>query len=252
MSKICLFYSKSNLNRDGAEMANKRDKLSDYLRKALWILSALALIIIMVAGIKYAYNRRYIRKIDELEQVIKGMHSTMSVESVRQYNIQRIIAIVSQYNQIMPTHLKYEIAQEIYDACTNYTSLDPDLLCAVITKETNGTWNPEYISDYGAMGLMQMTPTVGSFIARSEHLNWIAPDEVLLNPVYNIRIGARYLSALIDAYDVDGALVARSLGERRAAMWVKSGRSNALLPRDTITYLSDMLKQYDLMKGFKI
>ncbi len=252
MSKICLFYSKSNLNRDGAEMANKRDKLSDYLRKALWILSALALIIIMVAGIKYAYNRRYIRKIDELEQVIKGMHSTMSVESVRQYNIQRIIAIVSQYNQIMPTHLKYEIAQEIYDACTNYTSLDPDLLCAVITKETNGTWNPEYISDYGAMGLMQMTPTVGSFIARSEHLNWIAPDEVLLNPVYNIRIGARYLSALIDAYDVDGALVARRRGERRGAMWVKSGRSNALLPRDTITYLSDMLKQYDLMKGFKI
>ena len=76
-------------------MANKRDKLSDYLRKALWILSALALIIIVVAGIKYAYNRRYIRKIAELEQVIKGMHSTMSVESVRQDNIQRIIAMAS-------------------------------------------------------------------------------------------------------------------------------------------------------------
>jgi hypothetical protein len=233
-------------------MANKREKVSDYLRWALWILSVLALIIIVVSGIKYTYNQRYIRKIVELEEVIKGMRSTMSVESVRQYNIQRIIAIITQYNRTMPTHFKYEIAQEIYDASINYSSLDPDLICAYITKETNGTWNPEYVSDYGAMGLMQITPTIGSFVARSEHLNWISPDEVLLNPVYNIRIGARYLSALIEAYDVDGALAARSVGERRAATWIKSGRSNAILPRDTITFISDMLKQYEQMKAFKI
>lgn len=233
-------------------MPTKRDKVAEYLRTALWILSALTLIIIVVSGIKYTYNQRYIRKIAELEQVIKGMRSTMSVESVRQYNIQRIIAIISQYNRTMPTHVKYEIAKEITDACANYSSLDPDLLCALITRETNGTWNPEFVSDYGAMGLMAITPTIGSFVARSEHLNWITPDEVLLNPVYNIRIGARYLSALIDAYDLDGALVARSVGERRAAMWVKSGRSNALLPRDTITFLADMLQQYDQMKALKI
>ena len=233
-------------------MVTKRHKVSEYLKVALWVLLAVTLIIIVVSGIKYTYNRRYIRKIAELEQVIKGMYSTMSVESVRQYNIQRIIAIISQYNRTMPTHYKYEIAQEIYDASINYSSLDPDLLCAYITIETNGTWNPEYVSDYGAMGLMQITPTIGSFVARSEHLNWISPDGVLLNPVYNVRIGARYLSALIDAYDVDGALVARSVGERRAAMWIKSGRSNALLPRDTITFIANTLKQYDQMKSFKI
>jgi soluble lytic murein transglycosylase-like protein len=214
-------------------------------------LSVLALAIIVISGIKYTYNKRYIRKIAELEQVIKGMHSTMSVESVRQYNIQRIIAIISQYNRTMPTHQKYEIAQEIYDVSINYSNLDTDLLCAYITQETNGTWNPDYVSDYGAMGLMQIMPITGSFIARSEHLNWISPDDVLLNPVYNVRIGARYLSALIDAYDVDGALVARCVGERRAAMWIKSGRSNAILPRDTITFIADMLQQYDQMKGFK-
>ncbi|HNW59543.1 MAG TPA: transglycosylase SLT domain-containing protein [bacterium] len=233
-------------------MPTKRDKVAGYLRTALWILSALALIIIVISGIKYTYNRRYVRKIAELEQVIKGMRSTMSVESVRQYNIQRIIAIISQYNRLMPTHVKYEIAKEITDACLSYANLDPDLLCAIITRETNGTWNPEYVTDYGAMGLMAITPAIGSFIARSEHLNWISPDEVLLNPVYNVRIGARYLSALIDVYDVDGALVARSVGERRAAMWVKSGRSNAILPRDTISFLADMLQQYDQMKALKI
>ena len=230
----------------------KREKVSNYLRVAAWILLALALIIIVVSGIKYTYNRRYIRKIAELEGVIKGMQSTMSVESVRQYNIQRIIAIITQYNRTMPTHFKYEIAQEIYNASLNYTSLDPDFLCAYITNETNGTWNPEHISDFGAMGLMQIMPTLGAFLAKSEHLNWISPDEVLLNPIYNIRIGARYLSALIESYDVDGALAARSVGERRAAIWIKSGRSNAILPRDTINDIADMLKQYEQMKAFKI
>jgi soluble lytic murein transglycosylase-like protein len=233
-------------------MPAKQEKISLYLKWAMWALSGLALIIIVASGIKYTYNQRYIRKAAELEEVIKGMRSTMNVESVRQYNIQRIIAIMTQYNRLMPTHQKYEIAQEIYDSSIRYTNLDIDLICAYITKETNGTWNPDYISDYGGMGLMQIMPTLGVFIAKSEHLNWVSPDEVLLNPIYNVRLGARYLSALIDAYDVDGALVARSVGERRAALWIKSGRSNAILPRDTISYIGEMLKQYEGMKAFKI
>jgi soluble lytic murein transglycosylase-like protein len=233
-------------------MVYKREQLFHYLKMALWILSAVALILIAALMINYSYNQRYIRKIAELEEVIKGMQSTVSVESVRQYNTQRIIAIITQYNRSMPTSSKYEIAQEIYDASVNYTSLDPDLLCAYITNVTNGTWNPEYISDYGAMGLMQIMPALGAYVARSMHFNWISPDEVLLNPLYNIRIGASYLSALIGAYDVDGALVACSVGERRAAIWIKSGRSNAILPRDTINNISDILKQYEQMKAFKL
>lgn len=233
-------------------MVNKREQISKYLKLALWVLSALAVIIITVYMIKYSYNQRYIRKIAELEQVIKGMQSTMSVESVRQYNIQRISAIITQYNRMMPTSAKYEIAQEIYDASVKYSSLDPDLLCAYITFVTKGTWNPEYMSDYGAMGMMQIMPTLGAFVARSEHFNWISPDEVLFSPIYSIRLGARYLSALIDSYDVDGALVACSVGERRAAIWIKSGRSNAVLPRDTINDISEILKLYEQMKAFKI
>jgi len=233
-------------------MPAKKEKVSQYLHLAMWILIGVALIIIIASGIRYVYNQKYVRKIAELEEVIKGMRTTMNVESVRQYNMQRIIAYVSQYNRLMPTHLKYAIAQEIYDCSIRYRNLDIDLICAYITKETNGTWNPDFISDFGAMGLMQLMPTLGVFIAKSEHLNWVSPDEVLLNPIYNIRIGCRYLSALIDAYDVDGALVARSVGERRAALWIKSGRSNAILPRDTISYIEEMLKQYEKMKEFKI
>ncbi len=233
-------------------MPPKQEKISHYLRLAMWLLAGVALIIVIASGIRYVYNQKYIRKIAELEEVIKGMSTTMNTESVRQYNMQRTIAVISQYNRLMPTHKKYEIAQEIYESSIRYTNLDIDFICAYITKETNGTWNPDYISDFGAMGLMQVMPTLGVFVAKSEHLNWVAPDDVLLNPIYNIRIGCRYLSALIDAYDVDGALVARSVGERRAALWIKSGRSNAILPRDTISYIGEMLKQYEKMKEFKI
>lgn len=233
-------------------MPAKEEKLIKYLKLAIWLLAALALIVLAASGIKYTYNKRYILKIAELEDVIKGMRSTMNVESLRQYNVQRIIAIINQYNRMMPTAMKYEIAQEIYDASLRFSNLDVDLICAFITCETNGTWNPELVSEYGAMGLFQIMPTVGAYIAKNENLNWISPDEVLLNPAYNIRIGTRHLSALIDAYDVDGAIAARDVGDRRAAIWIKSGRSSTILPKDTINFIAEVLKQYEQTKVFRM
>ncbi|MBN2354779.1 transglycosylase SLT domain-containing protein [candidate division KSB1 bacterium] len=233
-------------------MPLKEDKLARYLKLAIWFLAALALIVVAASGIKYTYNKRYIRKIAELEEVIKGMRATMNVESLRQFNIHRIIAIIDQYNRMMPTSLKYEIAQEIYDASLRFNNLDVDLICAYITRETNGTWNPEMVSGYGAMGLMQIMPTVGVYIAGMENLTWISPDEILLNPVYNIRIGARHLATLIDAYDVDGAIAAWHLGDRPAAIWIKSGRRSGILPKDTMNFIAELLRQYEQMKGFRM
>lgn len=233
-------------------MFNNQGKLIQYLKLAIWLLTALALIVVAASGIKYTYNKRYIQKIAELEDVIKGMRSTMNVESLRQYNIQRIIGIINQYNRVMSTAMKYEIAQEIYDASLRFSNLDVDLICAFITRETNGTWNPEMIASHGAMGLLQIMPTIGVFVARAENLSWVSPDDVLLNPVYNIRIGSRYLSSLIDAYDVDGAMAVWDAGEQRAAIWVKSGRSSGVLPKETITFIAEVLRQYEQMKVFRM
>lgn len=233
-------------------MPPKEDKMLRYLKLAIWILAAVALIIVAASGIKYTYNKRYIRKIAELEEVIKGMRSTMNVESLRQYNIQRIIAIIDQYNRVLPTAVKYEIAKEIYDAVLRFRNLDVDLICAFITRETNGTWNPELVSNYGAMGLMQIMPTTGVYLAYRENLTWVSPDEILLNPAYNIRIGTRHLSALIDAYDVDGAMAAWDVGDRRAALWIKSGRRSGILPKDTMTFIAEVLRQYEQLKEFKM
>jgi len=233
-------------------MVYKREKLVGYLKVAIWLLAATALVVVAASGIKYTYNQRYVKKIAELEDVIKGMRSTMNVESLRQYNIQRIIAIIDQYNRVMSTAMKYEIAQEIYDASLRYSNLDVDLICAFITRQTNGTWNPELVSGHGAMGLLQIMPATGLYVARAENLSWVSLDEVLLNPAYNIRIGCRYLSELIEAYDVDGAMAVWDAGERRAAIWVKSGRSSGVLPKETIAFIAEVLRQYEQMKIFKM
>jgi len=232
-------------------MVINEEKFMHYLRLATWVLASLAMFIIVAVGIKYTYNNRYQKKIAELEEVIKSQRASVNLESVRQMHITRISAIISQYNRIMPGPLKYDLAREIYDASLLYTSLDIHLVCAIITYETNGTWNPEFISSEGAMGLMQVMPITGSYIGRTMNLNWVTPDEVLLNPIQNIRIGTRYLSALLDAYGVDGALAARRVGEWRAAQWIKEGRPGGILPDDVKPYMEEILKQYDKLKQFQ-
>lgn len=232
-------------------MIFNEEKFIHYLRIVIWVLSALALFIIVAVGIKYTYNNRYLKQITELEEVVKGQRASMNIESLRQFNIARISAIISQYNRIMPGPLKYDVAREIYDASLLYTSLDVHLVCAIITFETNGTWNPEMTSREGAMGLLQVMPITGSYIARTMNLNWVTPDEILLNPIHNIRIGTRYLSALIDIYGVDGALAARRVGEWRASQWIKEGRPSGILPDDVQTYMGEILKQYEKLKQFR-
>jgi soluble lytic murein transglycosylase-like protein len=227
------------------------EKFMHYLRQAIWVLAALALMIMVAVGIKYTYNNRYLKKIAELEEVIKSQRSSMNIESLRQFNIARISAIIAQYNRIMPNPQKYDIARDIYDASLQYTNLDIHLVCAIITYETNGTWNPEFISKEGAMGLLQIMPITGMYIARTMNLNWVTPDEVLLNPLHNVRIGTRYLAALIDAYGVDGALAARRVGEWRAASWSKSGKANDVLPADAREYMEEILTLYEKLKQFK-
>lgn len=230
----------------------REDKISSYLKISIWSLAVLALIVIAAVGIKYTYDQRYIRKIAELEEAIQSMQTLMSVESVRQYNIQRIVAIMDLYNKNMPNPQKYDIANEIYHAGEIHTNLDVDFICAVITYETNGTWEPEFISNQGGMGLLQIMPITALYIARSEGFNWISPEEALLNPIQNIRIGCKYLSALIETYDVDGALAAHNVGERRAARWIKSGRAYGILPRDVQEYIRRILAQYEKFKAFNL
>ncbi len=208
-------------------------------------LLAVAGVVLRLAG----FTPRH--RVEELEQSLQQLRASLNAESIRQYNIQKVMAIIQMYNPEMPSSQRYEIANEIYNMSLKYTNLDIDLLCATITHETAGTWNPEIVSPAGAMGLMQIMPATGMFLASYEGLTWSAPEEVLFNPIYNIRLGARYLASQIEYYDVDGGLAAYNGGEKWASLWVKNGRDDRVLPRETREYLPAVLALYEEFANMK-
>ena len=222
------------------------------IKAAFMVLAIFALVVAIGVGVRYILNNKNAEKISQMEKTILEMQSTLSVDSMRQYNIQKIISITDDYNTTMPAHQKYEIAKEIIRMTTKYDNLNVDLICATITHESAGTWDPEIQSPAGAKGLMQIMPATGMFVAAYEDITWSSANEVLFNPIYNIRIGSRYLSSLIENYDVDGGLAAYNGGERRAALWIGSGKSAGILPRETQEYVPAIQRLYEEYKDLRL
>lgn len=221
-------------------------------RVGLNFLMGIALIIVVLVGIKYAINKQNEMKIAELETNILDMRSAISLDSIRQYSIQKVISIIDQYNTKMPRHQKYEIAEELFAMTQKYPNLNIDLLCATITHESAGTWDPEVTSPAGAMGLMQIMPATGMFVASHEAITWTSAAEILYDPIYNIRIGSRYLSSLIKLYDVDGGLAAYNGGEARAALWLGQGKRNGILAKETQRYVPAIQRLYQEYKSYSM
>jgi soluble lytic murein transglycosylase len=184
-------------------------------------------------------------QIQKLERSLQQMRASINVDTIRQYNIQKVISIIDRYNPNMRAEMKYDIANEIYEMSVKYTNLDVDLICATITHESSRSWDPKVVSHAGAMGLMQIMPTTGMFVSQLEGINWTDPESVLFDPIYNIRLGCRYLSSMIEVYDVDGGLAAYNGGERIAARWIENDRNNAVLWQETRKYIPSVLKLYE-------
>jgi soluble lytic murein transglycosylase-like protein len=231
----------------------KKDKnISASFRVGLNFLLGITLIIVVLVGIKYAINKQNEMKIAQLEKDILDMRSAISMDSIRQYSIQKVISIIDQYNTKMARYQKYEIAEELYAMTQKYPNLNIDLLCATITHESGGTWDPEVKSQAGAMGLMQIMPATGMFVAAHEEIIWTSAEEILFDPIYNIRIGARYLSSLIKLYDVDGGLAAYNGGEARAALWLGEGKKNGILAKETQRYVPAIQRLYEEFKALSM
>lgn len=212
----------------------------------------LALILAMVFLFSYKFFGLKIvqenPKLIVLEKSLLDIRAAMNVDSVRQYNIQKIMKIIDKYNKTMPSGMKYEIADEIYNMSVKYTNLDVDLICATITHESGSTWEAEIVSEAGAMGLMQLMPALGLWIAYYEGITWTSPEEILFNPIYNIRIGSRMLSTFINMYDLEGGLAAYNGGEKRAAIWIANNKADGILWSETSNYIPYILKYYQQFK----
>ena len=210
------------------------------------------ILVIFVTTVSFSYKYFTVEeaneKISDIEQVVSDLRATMNLNSQRQYEIQRIIKIINQYNKNMSADDKYQIANEIYKMSMKYTNLNVDLICATITHESAMSWKKDVISPVGAMGLMQIMPQTGESLAREEGIKWTTAEKILFDPILNIRLGCRYLSDLVHQYEIDGGLAAYNGGERRAALWIKNRNHRTdwtILWEETRSYVPAILRLYE-------
>lgn len=189
------------------------------------------------------------RKLVKLEQSLRTLEAQVQVDQRRQNSKKRIAEIVTRFNRRMRTATKEIIVNEIIEMSIKYPNLDAALICATITHESARSWNPRAVSPAGALGLMQIMPRTGKWLSKYEGIKWTTPKAVLFNPTHNIRLGTRYLSALIDTYDLEGGLAAYNGGGKRARLWLEKDKADGILWDETSSYIPNVLKLYDQYKS---
>ena len=117
--------------------------------------------------------------------------------------------------------------------------LDPTLVAAMIYAESR--FDPDARSGAGAIGLMQILPMTGEFIARSTGgEDFVAAD--LRTPDLNVRYGTWLLDHLLERYDGDvpTALAAYHAGQGNVDAWLETGAGIAF--PETQDYVDEVVR----------
>ena len=100
--------------------------------------------------------------------------------------------------------------------------LEPRLILAVMHVESR--YDPYAVSPVDAMGLMQILPSTGEWLAPQVGVAWAGP-QTLFDPITNVRLGVAYLRMLSDRYDgrIHTALAAYNWGPGRIGRRLSRG-----------------------------
>lgn len=217
------------------------------MKRGLYLL-AQATLIVVAAMSMIGFNRRLANEhqqregqIEQLQKQLQGIRVIAKIDSARQQELWRIVAIIDRFNPEMNAEVKLNLAAEIYALSLRYHQLDVDLICAVITHESAKSWNPQVVSFAGAMGLMQLLPSTAVGLAPQEGIAWTSAENVLFNPIYNVRLGCRYLAGMIAEHGLEGGLAGYNGGPVQAGKW---RRKDSALHPETTFYVPQVMKQY--------
>jgi peptidoglycan lytic transglycosylase len=144
----------------------------------------------------------------------------------------------SQPDWYLRTRYPLEYEQVVRAHARNY-DLDPTLLAAVIYAESR--FDPNVVSDAGAVGLMQLLPETAKGIAvRTGGTRFVVAD--LRDPEINVRYGSWYLDHLRDRYggDMTLALAAYHAGQGNVDQWLADG-SGIVFP-ETQAYVDEVAR----------
>ena len=143
-------------------------------------------------------------------------------------------------------------APEIRAAAAEF-SLDPAYVASVVLAESS--FDAEAVSSAGAIGLMQIMPSTGEWIAGK--LDDAFDVQRLYEPSVNLRYGCWYLRFLLDRYDGDmrTASTAYHQGQGRVDEWLQDpeysqdGRTlTAISSAVTDTYVNRIMESYEHYK----
>lgn len=136
-------------------------------------------------------------------------------------------------------------------AAADEFALDPAYLYAIVLAESS--FRPDACSDVGALGLMQIMPKTGKWIAKKLDMGDTFTADMLTDPSVNVRFGGWYLRFLLNRYDGDlrCATAAYHAGQGTVDRWLKDtayspdGQTLAVIAYDsTDNYVSKVMKYY--------
>jgi soluble lytic murein transglycosylase-like protein len=121
---------------------------------------------------------------------------------------------LSQCRRGLPERERWRIAGVIHRESQRY-GYDPLFVVALAAVES--TCLPAARSRHGALGLIQVRPSVARAVAQDVGLRWRGAD-MLTKPLFNVHIGLRYLVQLEKRFgDPYLAVAAYNLGPQRVA-----------------------------------
>jgi soluble lytic murein transglycosylase len=121
-----------------------------------------------------------------------------------------ILEIIEDYQIGFSPEESKLLANVIYDESEKY-GIDPLLVLSMIITESS--FKRFQISHMGAVGLMQVKPSIARHVAGKWNIEWPSKYD-LHDPFFNVRVGIAYLFELIYKFrDVKKAVIAYNLGE---------------------------------------
>ncbi|MFH1336447.1 MAG: transglycosylase SLT domain-containing protein [Candidatus Zixiibacteriota bacterium] len=202
-------------------------------------ISTLLIILYMAqtAAIVYLVRDRYnLQKIQrDQEMQIKEQQQKMNEMEEKL----KILNIIEDFQVGFKDQEVRELTNVIYGESKKY-SYDPLLLLSVILTES--CFRKGQISEMGALGLMQVKPSVGYDLCQRRGLNWKG-ELSLFEPAFNIQLGCLYLFELILKFkDVKKAIIAYNVGENALELRLKAGE------KPPSRFLSEVVKKYKELK----
>ena len=157
------------------------------------------------------------------------------------------------FGKVMDRHtyqLKYPELIQKYSA--EY-ELDPYLVAAVIHVESSN--DPKAVSKSGALGLMQVMPKTGEWIAEKLDISPFS-KEMLTEPELNIRMGCWYLAFLRGRFDANRThmIAAYNAGHGNVERWLadetlsRDGELTSIPIEETENYVEKVQRAYEKYK----